>query len=103
DFYLDIRCILNFGDRDSNGPLTPSTPGVGIWHRHCTPLADDVQVTFAKEQTFQYVNNKIQDLSPEALDLFYDEDKTVDPQIGLRWKVKQGIKTALLDDPFLEQ
>ncbi|KAG6846367.1 hypothetical protein H0H93_014400, partial [Arthromyces matolae] len=62
-------------------------------------------VTLAREHTFQYVNNKIQALSPQALDFFYDEDKTVDPQIGLRWKVKQGIKTALkhLDDPFLEQ
>ncbi|KAG6819130.1 hypothetical protein H0H93_015095 [Arthromyces matolae] len=105
DFNKDIRWILAVADhRDSKGLITPPDPDVGdgIWHRHSTPLADQVQFTRAEQFGFYYVNKFIENLPPETLEMLYDEDSTVDYVSGLRWRVKNGVKTRFLDDPFPE-
>ncbi|KAG6818220.1 hypothetical protein H0H93_006712, partial [Arthromyces matolae] len=105
DYYLDIRRLLRLS-ADDEGPEKefghPEMTVGGVWHRYRTPLSDDEQCRLAREAGefgWDQINGAIQHLSVDERDKLYDEDTTVDPSQGLRWRVKKGTKTALFDDP----
>ncbi|KAF8904979.1 hypothetical protein CPB85DRAFT_932948 [Mucidula mucida] len=88
DFYSDIRKILKRSDGN-------------IWHRFNTPPSDTAQRRLVKEWGWGFINSWIRALPKEQLEMLYYEDSTVDPERGLRWRVRPGVKTASIveDDP----
>ncbi|KAF9017347.1 hypothetical protein BDZ89DRAFT_380055 [Hymenopellis radicata] len=88
DFRSDVRKILKRSDGN-------------IWHRFTTPLSDAGKLGWWKEQSWRDINKDIRDLPEEQLEMLYYEDPTVDPERGLRWRVKPGVKTTSMmwDDP----
>ncbi|KAG6814219.1 hypothetical protein H0H93_013116 [Arthromyces matolae] len=105
DYNLDIRYRLavpvEHEGTEEEVVHTEMSAG-SVWHRYRTPLSDDEQCRRAKEvgkYGWCYVNGEVESLSADARDKFYDEDTTVDPNQGLRWRVKKGLKTSLHDDP----
>ncbi|KAF8877718.1 hypothetical protein CPB85DRAFT_1343533 [Mucidula mucida] len=89
DFYSDIRKILKRSDGN-------------MWHRFTTPLSDAGQMKRAPERGWKFINRHIADLPKEQLEMLYDEDPTVQPECGLRWRVRPGVQTTsiYLDDPI---
>ncbi len=85
DFYSDIRKILKRSDGN-------------IWHRFNTPPSDTAQRRLAKEWGWGCINSWIRALPKEQLEMLYYEDSTVDPERGLRWRVRPGVKTASIDE-----
>ncbi|KAG6901039.1 hypothetical protein C0995_001679 [Termitomyces sp. Mi166 len=103
DFYFDIRTVLRTGvyhEGPTNVSVYPDIPVGGVWHRYRTPVFDEEQIRLAQERGYRAVNRFIETfLSKEELDMLYDEDASVDINCGLRWKVKDGVKTGGFDDP----
>ncbi len=92
DFYFDIRKILRRYSDHADG---------NIWHRFTTPLSDGGQIAEAEEWGWGTINAWIGALPEEELKMLYYEDLNIDPERGLRWRVKPGMKTTSMygDDP----
>ncbi|KAG6876299.1 hypothetical protein C0992_000132 [Termitomyces sp. T32_za158] len=93
DFHYDIRRLLR------NGNDGDTSVAGGVWHRYRTPISDMDQCRMAQNAGWGVINKAISDLSSEEKERFYDEDTSVGSNLGLRWKVKKGVKTRLHDDP----
>ena len=74
-----------------------------FWHRASTPLSNEVRERFAREKggdanAWRDVNKSIRRLPAHERELFYFEDERIREDQGLRWKVKDGVKTKDVDD-----
>ena len=102
DFHRDIRYLLRDGvyyEGPDDHEVHPRITAGGIWHRFRTPLADEERIRIAKDLGYHFSNVLVNDLSAEEKGLFFDEDTSVNIEHGLRWKVKEGVKTREWDDP----
>ncbi|KAG5731746.1 hypothetical protein E4T56_gene778 [Termitomyces sp. T112] len=93
NYHYCIRYMLRYGN---NGDQIVSG---GVWHRYRTPVSDIEQFRQVQEIGWERTNYKISQMSNDEKERFYDEDKFVDDKHGLRWKVKKGLRTRMIDDP----
>ncbi|KAG6817696.1 hypothetical protein H0H93_007063 [Arthromyces matolae] len=103
NYHTYIRRLLRDGvyqEAPEKEPVFPEITAGGVWHRYRTPLSDQEHYRRANlEYPWDLLNQGIECLSAEEKEKLYHEDVDVDPRQGLRWRVKEGIKTRLIDDP----
>ncbi|KAG6844205.1 hypothetical protein H0H93_016596, partial [Arthromyces matolae] len=100
NYDVNIRLLLRQGiyyEGPEEDSVYPEMTAGGVWHRYPTPLSDRDQYLRAKEEPWSWINYAIESLSQEEKEKLYEEDVNVDPEKGLRWKVKKGTKTGSWD------